>query len=416
MDLELRLQHDIVAVQTATELHLMVELTAPPQTHDDSRQPLRVAVVLDKSGSMGGERLPLAKRAARYLVEQMTDDDQMAVVAYDDTVDLVAPLAPVDKQALAARIDAIDTGGMTNLSGGWLKGVEELRRVDDGIRRVLLLSDGHANQGITDPSQLAGMAGTIAAEGISLSTIGIGDGFDEHLMTGLSDAGRGRGHFAATPDDAPGIFAEEFEDLVSLAAQNLSVEIRPTDDVEVVGVLNEYPSTPIPGGVQVVVGDAFAGQTLRVVLTLGIPALPALGLATVGEVVVRWVSVGDEIAEHKVSSPLVVNAVSADEVAAATPDAAVTEEVTVLLAGKAAEEARRLAEGGDVDKAREVMEKAIDDLNRVVDDHPAAARLRQTVDRMTQTTVAMAAAPFSAEMAKDLHYSSRNLRNRKRND
>ena len=112
----------------------------------------------------------------------------------------------------------LEPGGSTNLSGGWLKGLEELRRADDGVRRVVLLTDGQANQGVTDHAQLVALAAGTKAQAAT-TTIGLGDGFDEDLLTAIADGSGGATYFAATPDDAPGIFAEEFTGLTTLVAQ-----------------------------------------------------------------------------------------------------------------------------------------------------------------------------------------------------
>jgi Ca-activated chloride channel family protein len=344
----------------------------------------------------------------------LTAEDRLAVIAYDDQVTLPYAMGPVDVGAVDAALAGIGPGGSTNLSGGWLKGIEELRRVEDGIRRVVLLSDGHANTGITDPSVLARMAAEVVGGGISTTTIGFGDGFDEHLMTAIADSGGGSGHFAQSPDDAPGIFAEEFDDLATLVAQNLSVEVRLSTDVEVVEVLNAYPSAPVAGGVQVQLGDAFADRTVRVVLRLRVPAIAALGLATVGEVVVRWVALGTQVAEHTVTQPLVVNAVSAADASAGLPNATVVEEVVVLTAGRATEQARDLAERGDLDGAKQLLDTNLARLREVSSDHPAADQLRQSIARLESTAESMAGESYGPAEAKRMHYESRNLRRNKR--
>ena len=99
-------------------------------------------------------------------------------------------------------------------------------------------------------------------------------------MTAMADAGGGAAHFAETPDAAPAIFAQELEGLTQVVAQNVSLEIRPHAAVEVLGVLNEYPQVAVAGGVQVELGDAFAGERRRVVLALHVPHLAALGPVT----------------------------------------------------------------------------------------------------------------------------------------
>lgn len=414
VDLSLTMQHDLVAVQTDTELHVLVELTAPPAPADVERRPLHVAVVLDRSGSMQGGRLEAAKASTVYLASQLQSDDRLAVVAYDQTVELTYPLQPVHLPTLTAALHQVHPRGMTNLSAGWLKGIEQLAAPSPGVRRVLLLSDGHANHGITDPATLASVARTSLESGVSTSTIGFGAGFDEHLLSSIADHAGGSSSFAETPDDTAAIFADEFEDLATLVAQNVSVEMRPTGDVQQVEVLNSFPATAVPGGVQVLVGDTFADRKVRVVCKLQVPSLPGLGLAQIGEVVLRWVAVGEQVTQHTVNQPLVVNAVSAEDAAQQLPDATVTEEVIVLAAGRAAEEARLLADGGDLDGARAVLEATIRGLRDVAPDHPAADRLLGSVDRLQQTRDALSGSSYAAADAKRLYYEERELRSRKR--
>ena len=304
---------------------------------------------------------------------------------------------------------------MTNLSGGWLKGYEELRRRDDGTRRVLLLTDGLANQGIVDTDQLVRLAQGAGSNRVSTTTIGVGDGFNEELLTGMADAGRGGAWFAENVDDAPGIFADEFDDLVALFAQNVSVELRPVDQVEVLGILNDYPAIGVDGGVQVQVGDVYAGQRLRVVFRLHLPDLAALGVAKVCDVVIRYVTVGDTVEAHQTTLPITVNAVSAEEAAAADPDAEVTDEVTVLLAAKATDEARRLADQGRTDEAAELLQTAAADVKAVTPRSDRGAALEQQAEDLLRTAQEMADASYSAASSKRLHYRSHEMKNRRRN-
>jgi Ca-activated chloride channel family protein len=173
---------------------------------------------------------------------------------------------------LTAAIAGIWPGGSTNLSGGWLKGVEELRRATgDGPRALVLLTDGRANVGVVETDRLVAMAGGARNQGALTSTIGFGADFDEDLLSAMADAGGGNAHYAPTPDAAPAIFAEEFDGLAATVAQNVSVEIRPGSDVEILAVLNDYPATPVAGGVQLALGDAWGGEHRRLVLRLGHP-------------------------------------------------------------------------------------------------------------------------------------------------
>ena len=312
---------------------------------------------------------------------------------------------------MKAAIAGITTGGMTNLSGGWLKAREELARADDGrVRRVLLLTDGQANRGITDAGQLVGLAGHAAADGIGTTTIGYGTDFDEKLLTDMADAGRGVGWFAETVDDAPRIFAEEFTGLVQLAAQNLSVEVRPAAPVQMLRVLNDYPSVGLTDGVQIQLGDAYAGQRLRLVFELHVPQLAALGPMKLADVVVRHVAVGDTVEQHEVTHPLLVNLVSADEAATAVPDPEVTEEVTVLLAARATDDARRQADAGDFAAARAAIAGAIATIRAVAPGSDREAQLRAKADELDATAAMMAPASYDAANAKRLHYRAAEMK------
>ena len=417
MKASVRLEHQLVAVEDSRDINCMLELLAPPAPSQTERRPLAVALVIDRSGSMAGRKLEVTKACASFLVDRLAADGQLAIVTYDDQVQLRAVLAAVgpNRGSLHQVIAGISPGGQTNLSGGWLKGIETLSAVDETTtRRVLLLTDGQANIGITDATQLAVMAGASAGDGIGTTTIGFGDGFDEDLLSGLADAGRGGAHFAETPDDAPGIFAQEFADLVTLVGQNVSVEIRPAwEDVAVLHVLNQFPQVPVAGGVQIQLGDAYGDERRRVVFSLHVPTLGEMGVKTVAEVIVRYVSVGATIEAHTLTLPITVNLVSADEAAAQTADAEVTEEVVVLLSARAQEEARTLADRGDFEGAKERLSSAAAELRKTAEGSARADELLARAETFTARSIDLDPMTYMIERKK-MTYENRLLRERKR--
>jgi len=414
----IRLNHNLLAVESEHTVHAMVELTAPEAPDQDRRAALKLALVIDRSGSMAGDKLAVTKACAAYLVRRLTPPDELAIVAYDDAVDLVAPLAPVHTESLLSAIAAIGPGGSTNLSGGWLKGLEVLKvsgeaSADDTTRRVLLLTDGQANAGITESAALVSMATSARGAGVGTTTIGFGDHFAEELLTDMGDAGGGNAHFAPTPDAAPAIFAEEFEGLASVVAQNVSIEIRPGDDVALVEVLNHYPATPVAGGVQLALGDAYGGEHRSVVFALHVPALAQLGMAKVADVVLRYVGVGDQIAAHELTLPLMVNVVSADEAASAQADHAVVEEVVVLEAAKARDEARRLADEGDFGGGQALLRASAHQLRQSATGSAKADELLAEADMLDGTGGLLASATYDATTRKRLHYDAYRARRRR---
>lgn len=415
MQARIRLDHTLLAIEGEHRVHAMLELVAPDVRDAGRRPALGLALVLDRSGSMAGPKLEVARRCAAWVVERLAPSDRVAVVAYDDEVTLVAPLAPPEPARLAGAIAAIAPGGMTNLSGGWLKGLEELgREAGAPVRKVVLLTDGLANVGITEPAILADAARAAAEAGVGTSTIGLGTGFDEDLLTALSDAGGGGAHFAETPDAAPAIFAAELDGLASVVAQNVSVEVRPGPGVTAVGALNDHPATPVEGGLQLSLGDAYGGGRRRVVLELAIPHLAALGPARVAELVVRYVAVADGLSHHTLTLPVVVNAVSAEEAARAVPDADVTEEVMLLRAARAQEEAVRRADRGDHAGAGHVLREASAMLAAAP---PGSARaeelLRRSRDLADQVDL-MSPSGYDATTRKRMRYQSHAARRGRR--
>lgn len=409
MQANVRLEHQLLAVEGEHHLHCMLELEAPPPPGAARRLPLHVALVLDRSGSMAGEKLRVALACARYLVRRLRALDRFALVTYDHEVELRVPLGPADPLRAEAALAGVFPGSGTNLAGGWLAGAEALRAVPSGSgpREVLLLTDGLANVGITDPEELVALARRAGDDGIGTSAIGFGADFDEVLLARMADAGGGNAHFAGTPEDAPGIFAAEFGDLVRVVAQDVSVEIRPAEAVRVVGVLNDDPVVPVARGVRVQVGDLYGEERRRVVFALHVPRLGRLGVARVAEVVVRYVAVADRIARHQLTLPLMVNLVRADEVARAEADAEVVEEVVVLRATRAQEEARERSEAGDLEGARARLTAGAEELRRLAPRSERGEDLLRQAEEMERNAAAMERGRYDARTAKRMRYESR---------
>jgi Ca-activated chloride channel family protein len=411
-----RFEHQLLAVESEHQASCMLELLAPAAPVGQTRPPLHLALVIDRSGSMAGPKLEVTRDSAAFLVRRLSPTDELALITYDDEVQLLAPLSPVDPDVLLPIIASIQPGGQTNLSGGWLKGVEELGRASgEGPRKVLLLTDGLANVGISDPAALTAMAReTAESTGVGTTTIGFGEGFDETLLTAMADAGRGNAHYAPTPDAAPAIFASEFEGLMSLVAQNVSVEIRPSEDVQLLGILNGFPQVAVDGGVQIQLGDAYGEERRRVVFQLHIAELATLGLAKVAEIVLRYVTVGEQVAMVETTIPLTVNLVSADEAAAAEADHELTEEVVILKAARAQTQAREHADRGEFEIARKLLSEAAEDLRASAAGSAQADELLATAEMLGENFAMMAPATYDPSTRKRMHYQSRTTSERRK--
>ena len=232
--------------------------------HDATRTPLNLALVLDRSGSMSGGKLEAVKRAARDLVLRLHPDDHVSVVAFDDQVHTVARAGTGAEQAgLLNALMALRPGGSTNLSGGWLQGRALVQEhwAAHGVNRIILLTDGLANQGVTDPGTLRQLCGQALEARVGTTTVGVGAGFDEELLAQMAEAGAGASYYIERLDQAAGVFDEELEGLLSIAAQNLTVRLLPRDAVSVSAVHHTYPSrVDADGGLILTLGDLFARE------------------------------------------------------------------------------------------------------------------------------------------------------------
>jgi Ca-activated chloride channel family protein len=229
-----------------------------------------------------------------------------------------------------------------------------------------LLTDGLANVGITDHGQLSSMAASAAGRGVTTTTIGFGDGFDEELLSAMADSGGGRDHFAASPEEAPSIFAQEFDGLAAMVAQNLSVEVLPVGPAINVGILNEYPITSTGNGLQAALGDVYGGEVRKLVFEVHAPAMADLGEVKVAEVVIRWADIGvAEVKMHTRTIPVMVNVVSGADASGQPADSRVIDQVVILGAAKARKEARTLADQGDFDGARRILQDQTERLGSI---------------------------------------------------
>ena len=231
--------------------HVLVRLVAPAKPADVTeapRAPLDLALVIDRSSSMSGLPIAAALESAVRIVRGLRDDDRVTIVAFDDHIEVVQSLIAVtDREALALRINAIDARGSTNLFGGWEEGVKQLAPFTrkDRIARVILLSDGQANQGLLNEQEIFAQVAKAAGAGITTSTVGLGHGFNESLMTGMASAGEGVANFGQTADDLDEAFEEQFAIISNSFLRQVKVSVQGGSDVQVrlVGEILENGAT-----------------------------------------------------------------------------------------------------------------------------------------------------------------------------
>jgi len=238
-----------VAADSATTLDLLISIAAPampPELESRTRPALNLALVIDRSGSMSGEKLSYARKAARFLAGALTPRERLAIVTFDDEVEVLVPSQPVQDPKLFVRaINTIHSGGTSALFDGWLAGAMQVANHLDpsALNRVLLLSDGDANVGVVDSAEIAAKVAGLSQRGISTSAFGLGAGFDEDLMGAVAGAGDGTLAQIESPAQLEDLYASELDGLARTLGKKVSLGIRAKRDVQLLDVLNDCELT-----------------------------------------------------------------------------------------------------------------------------------------------------------------------------
>jgi Ca-activated chloride channel family protein len=246
MKINLKCDYEKIAVGDPTRVLLAVDLLAGKRKPKKDRDPVAFGLVIDRSGSMHGAPLDKAKEAAIRVIQNLRKGDQLAITCFDDQAQVVLPLQEIsDRSAAIDQVKRIESGGCTNLSAGWMLCRDELKQGAGAARKkILLLSDGLANSGITEPDSLLDLfVQSYRIHGVRSSSLGFGDGYDEDLLSSLAQGAMGAFYDANLPEDLPGIFTEELEGLQQISVQNLRLRAQPLDFCDKARLLG--PQRPI---------------------------------------------------------------------------------------------------------------------------------------------------------------------------
>ncbi len=271
LTLRAAISNGYLLANNSREIFAAVDINA--MEYKGSKRPaLNVAVVLDRSGSMSGAKIENAKLAARRLVNVLEDGDRIAIVSYGSDVSLDFRSEPINSNSrmrLLRAINAIEIGGGTNLSGGFQMGFNEVNRhkTDETVNRVILMSDGHANVGITDERSLVGLSKNSLQSKISVTTLGVGLDYNEDLMTQMADQGAGNYYFVDQPSTTVSIFEKELKGLATTVARNSVAVIKLKPGVVVDRVFG-FPFKQSGNQVWITLSEFHSSQSKNILMKL----------------------------------------------------------------------------------------------------------------------------------------------------
>jgi Ca-activated chloride channel family protein len=338
---------------------VLLRITPPEIDSGIGRRPkLNFAVVLDRSGSMGGEKILQAREAAAYCIDQLLPTDRLSLVIFDDVIDVLIPSQLAEnKAALKERVMHIEARNSTALHEAWVRGGMQVSEhlTDGAVNRVLLITDGQANVGLTNTDEIVTQAMGLFQRGVSTSTIGIGADFNEDLLMPMAQSAGGNAWHVERAADMQRIFAVELEGLIAQVAHTVTLGVIPSDGVRLSDVLNDFEMSET-GRYKLL--NLQAGSPVDVLLQLRVPAQSAGTKRHLLDLRLGYTPQESKSAEV-IKQSLEVEFDEAARVSALPVNEEVSKVVRLLMNARARREAMQHMDRGDYVMAKAVVSNAL---------------------------------------------------------
>jgi len=406
--LDVALGSSVLHAEQRQTVPLKITLRGLPLENTHQRPPVNVALVLDRSGSMGGQKMEQAREAAITALDYLSAQDIVSIVSYDDYVDVLVPATKVsDKANIASAIRRLHARGSTALFAGVSKGADEARKFLDKnqANRVILLSDGIANVGPSSPSDLARLGKQLIQEGISVTTLGLGLGYNEDLMTQLANNSDGNHAFVENANDLATIFGREFGDLLSIVAQSVEITIECAEGIRPIRLLGREGN--IRGQrVSTYLNQLYGDQEKYILLEMEVPATAPETQRDIAKVDISYINMATQNAER-------INAISAaqfsqsDKKVQDSTDKDVMVSTVEQIAVEKNKEAVKLRDEGRIKEAEEALRGNAEYLKEKAEEYDSDRLRDQSDDNKVAADKASAPAPEwnkqRKQMRKDQH-------------
>ena len=364
-----RLEASRVKAGEPRTLGLLVEAAAPSLPEQQfSRTPQAIVFVVDRSGSMGGGRLDLIKNAIGEMIGQLNPQDFVSVISFDERVENHLPLRQkgnLNTAELRRELAQLEPRGATNIELGYRHGLAEAAKAPDGVEgQLILLSDGHANRGVKDSTELGQLAAIATEHLVATSTMGIGTGFDEELLTRIASSGQGN-HFAAVKvEEAVAGLQDEIDGLLQRSLRNIKCRVIAVHEtalkaIKPVGYVQS--ERKVPDGIEVTLGELVSGEERGYAFALEMNTANSDQTGTV-EIEVQ-ISGENALTGESVSEliTLEVEVVSPERYVAPELDEDVVAELAVFKMANMKNQAAQAARDGSFTLAREIIANAQSD-------------------------------------------------------
>jgi len=407
---------DRTAVQVGGDPTVRMELVIGGEARPGGavRVPTDLVVVLDQSGSMAGAKLDYAKAAIRQLIDRLGVEDRFGLVVYSSGAWVAIPLdeAGGGRERWRPTVDGIMPQGGTNIASGLDLGqrLVESARQPGRTARLILISDGLANEGDSSHEGLVARGSRAARAEYMLTTVGVGADFNEYLMTALADAGTGNYYYLRNAADMEAVFAGEFAAAQTTVASGLEVRIVPRPGVHVTDAAG-YPLERAGSAVLFRPGALFAGQRRTVWVSLAVPN-GSPGEDGIGDVSVTYTAAGERATVPLPGALRVARVESETEMLGRLDVPAWTRGIVVERYNQMKEEVARAVKAGEEGKARDAIEQ-FRSSTRAMNQRVQAPAVQEKLDSLTRLEQSVAKGFMGAnqveaqnELSKDLNASA----------
>jgi Ca-activated chloride channel family protein len=378
-----RVGHARIAQGTGAETFVLLEVRSAEGSAESASTPSNLALVIDRSGSMKGDRLKNAVRAAKGALDSLMDGDVVSVVAFDTRPSVVVPstvVGPDTRERVRSAIEAISLGGDTCISCGVEEGARQIQQTSGKVARMIVLSDGDATDGVRDVPGFQRLAERTRDQGISVTTIGVDLAYNQKILAALAQSSGGRHYFVENEAALARAFASEAERLKATVASDAEASIELGEGIELAQVFDR--SFRREGRRIVVPLGSFApGDVKTVLVRVRVPAKTG-ERAAVADVALRYRDLREGKEQRATGSLGVLLAESA--AGASELDGLVQKRLARGETAAALLLANDLFEQGKPDEAR-----------RVIEEH------KKALETQAEAATKSADAPKKAELEKD---------------
>lgn len=356
--------------QANSLLNIASSIQASEETgKEDERLPIELAIALDVSGSMHGEKIKLCKDTLELISKYLLPKDKISITTFDTQVKRVFELQLMNsnnKQRLERTIKKVKAGSSTNLSGGLMDALSILKesKSSKSVKACVLLTDGHANHGIRDMDKLATIIkNELAGTSISLFTYGYGANHNVNALQKLAQQSDGGAYyFVDKEDNISSAIGDCLGGIMSVVAQNIVLEAKPAvSGVTICNCFEESREVNISkdGVYTIKFGDIYAGERRDTIFTINVD--PARAPATNVPLVVFKIKYLDALNECLQESAVTCNIdrVEDNEVDVNLTNKNVSTQVVRAVIAKALSESNNLADKRKLKEAKEILNQAL---------------------------------------------------------